>query len=84
MKKITVSDAVGTPGTGDVWEILVPDGHPMVGQQVTLYPDSGATTYNEGSLRFTSPGHKALTAELDALRTTLIDFKQNFDHSPKE
>lgn len=70
-KKVTVSDATNTPGTGDVLEFVLPDGHPLVGQGFTVFPESGATTYTGGSIRFTSPGHMALTRELDALKIAL-------------
>lgn len=35
--------------------ILVPDGHPLAGQSLDLYPASGATSYLEGRVVVTSP-----------------------------
>lgn len=41
--------------SGAVLHVPVPDGHPLAGQLFTLYPDNGATTYTEGTVKFVSP-----------------------------
>ena len=40
----------------DVFTVVVPNGHPLDGLRVTVYPASGATTYLEGCLEMVSPG----------------------------
>jgi hypothetical protein len=45
--------------------------HPTLRGEVTLYPDSGATTYTEGTVKFVQPGEVQLRAALAGLRQAL-------------
>lgn len=51
--------------------VFVPPNHPMHGQTIELPAASGATTYTEGTIRFTSTEHETLVVELQQLREAL-------------
>jgi hypothetical protein len=62
----------------DTTTIIVPDGHPMAGVKMTLYPESGATTYTEGELEVVSASaHQFRQAVRDLRKTvnTLLEKK---------
>ena len=51
--------------------IVVPDGHPMRGACLVLYPDNGATTYIDSEITIVSLSIHQLQNELAALRATI-------------
>jgi hypothetical protein len=53
----------------DAMTVIVPDGHPMAGVKMTLYPESGATTYTEGEL-------EVVSASAHKFRQTIRDLRQ--------
>jgi len=53
--------------------VIVPDGHPMAGAEVVVYPASGATTYIEGEMRVISASAYRLDQALRSLRQTLAE-----------
>lgn len=53
--------------------VIVPDGHPMAGAEVVVYPASGATTYTEGEMRVVSASAYQLHQTLRSLRQTLAE-----------
>ncbi len=55
----------------DTTTVIVPDGHPMAGFKMTLYPASGATTYTEGSLEMVSASAHQLRQAVRDLRQTV-------------
>ena len=58
--------------------VIVPDGHPMAGVKMTLYPASGATTYTEGEVEVVSDStHRFRQAVRDLRQTvsTLLEKK---------
>lgn len=62
----------------DTTTIIVPDGHPMAGVKMTVYPESGATTYTEGELEVVSDSTHRFRQAVRDLRqtvTTLLEKK---------
>ena len=57
--------------------LLLPPGHPWVGQHVDVYPSSGATTYLEGRIHCTTSEAQALHVALADLRRTLSNLQQS-------
>ncbi len=57
--------------SSDTTTIIVPDGHPMAGVKMTLYPESGATTYTEGELEVLSTSNFQLRQAIRDLRKTV-------------
>lgn len=65
--------------SSDTTTIIVPDGHPMAGVKMTLYPESGATTYTEGELEILSTSNFQFRQAIRDLRktvNTLLEKKQ--------
>lgn len=63
----------------DTKTIIVPDGYPMAGTKMTLYPESGATTYTEGELEVVSASSHQFRQAVRDLRqavNTLLEKKQ--------
>lgn len=54
----------------NVVSVLVPDGHPLCGQQLTIWPQSGATTHN-GTIRFESESLRVVRQGLADLKRAL-------------
>jgi hypothetical protein len=62
----------------DTTIIIVPDGHPMAGVKMTLYPESGATTYTEGELEVVSDStHRFRQAVRDLRQTVTTLLEKN-------
>ena len=62
----------------DTMTVIVPDGHPMAGVKITLYPASGATTYTEGEVEVVSDSNYRFRQAVRDLRqtvTTLLEKK---------
>ena len=57
--------------SSDTTTVIVPDGHPMAGFRMTLYPASGATTYTEGELEVVSASTHQFRQALRDLRQTV-------------
>lgn len=55
----------------NVVSVLVPDRHPLCGQQFTIWPQSGATTYNNGTIRFESESLRVVRQGLADLKRAL-------------
>jgi len=55
--------------------VLVPDNHPFQGHRVVVPAASGATTYNEGVIEFTSPLTLSVQAAIRDLQETLTQMK---------
>jgi len=65
-----------TPYRDDVFTVVVPDGHPLDGLRVTVYPASGATTYIEGRLEMVSPGTVELRQAFRDLAETVTKMQE--------
>lgn len=51
--------------------VLVPDRQPLRGQQFTIWPQSGATNYNNGTIRFESESLRVVRQGLADLKRAL-------------
>ena len=60
--------------SSDTKTIIVPDGHPMAGVKMTLYPASGATTYTEGELEVVSASTHQFRQAVRYLQQTVNTF----------
>ena len=57
--------------SSDTTTVIVPDGHPMAGFRMTLYPASGATTYTEGEVEVVSDSTHRFRQAVRDLRQTV-------------
>lgn len=60
----------------DTTTVIVPDGHPMAGVKMTLYPESGATTYTEGELEVVSDSTHQFRQAVRDLRQTVTTLRE--------
>lgn len=64
------------PDRDDVLTVVVPDGHPLDGLRVTVYPASGATTYTDGRLEVVSVGTVELRRAFRDLAETVAKMQE--------
>ena len=68
--------------------IVVPDRHPLsslAGAPLTLYPNSGATTYTEGTVTVRTASQHALIERLQGVQEEISALRQRWgQHSSKE